>query len=131
MPAYALFLDSVLQVQDLIFVLVVSHKGPVSPLFQTIQVLVLSDSLFTSVYCPAQLNDISKLHQGSLSPFPDNLLRYGTALAPILISGLHLWQNVILKRSYLQLLLWMPLDRQIPTCLGHNVSVSLQESVGN
>lgn len=41
----ALFLDYVFQVQDLTFLLVELYKGLVSLLFQTIHVLVLSDSL--------------------------------------------------------------------------------------
>lgn len=83
--AYALFLDYVFQVQDLTFLLVELYKGLVSLLFQTIHVLVLSDSLFPSMHCPAQFTDISKLHQDPLNPIPDHFLRYGTVLGPILV----------------------------------------------
>lgn len=82
---YAVFLDSVFQVQDLTFLLVELYKGLVSLLFQTIHVLVLSDSLLPSIHCPAQFTDISELHQDPLNPIPDHFLRYGTVLGPVLV----------------------------------------------
>lgn len=59
MLACALSLDYVFQVQGLTFLLVELHEGLVSPLFQTTQVLVLSDSLCPSVHCPASLLTIA------------------------------------------------------------------------